>query len=311
MAKYVTKRILTAVITLMVIVLILFILLSFIPGSPFRTHMMTQDMIDVLYSNYGLDRPIIERYFIYLRNVLSGDFGVSYNIQVNMPISAMLATRFPVTVRVGLQGLVIGILLGILLGILAALNHNTAIDTGLSAFATLGASVPSFVFALALMYFLGFKLKLLPLLYTTKKPIASTILPSIALAMLPTSNIARFTRSEMLTALSSDYILLAEAKGISRPAVVMKHALRNILIAIMTLIAPTLIELITGSMVVENIFSIPGIGSLLVQAIQSNDYNVTISIMFIYSLIYIAVMLFVDLMYGIIDPKIRLAGDKK
>ena len=168
-------------------------------------------------------------------------------------------------------------------------------------------SIPSYVFALGLSYQLGFKMRLFPMLYSNTKVLASSVLPSIALCMFTLASIARFTRTEMIEALGSEYIQLAESKGIYGFRLIWKHALRNTLIPIITVLAPLIVDLMTGSLVVEKIFAIPGVGSLLVTAIQSNDYNVVISLSFIYSAMYIAIMLVVDLLYGVIDPRIRVS----
>lgn len=199
--------------------------------------------------------------------------------------------------------------MGLLLGIIAALKNRTIVDNICTIISVLGVSVPSYVFALGLSYTLGFKLKWLPMLYNIKDPFMSGVLPSIALSMFTMASIARFTRNEMLEVLGSDYMLLAESKGISGAPLIMRHALRNALIPIITVLAPLIVDLMTGSLVVEKIFSIPGVGSLLVTAIQSNDYNVVIALSFIYSAMYIGIMLVVDILYGIIDPRIRLSKD--
>ena len=197
--------------------------------------------------------------------------------------------------------------LPILLGLLAALKHNTIWDSLATVISVIGVSVPSYVFALGLSYSLGFRLQWFPMLYKANNAGMSSVLPSIALSMFTMASIARFTRSEMLEVLGSDYMLLAESKGISGSALIFRHALRNALIPIITVLAPLIVDLMTGSLVVEKIFAIPGVGSLLVNAIQSNDYNVVIALSFIYSAMYIVIMLVVDILYGVIDPRIRLA----
>ena len=200
-----------------------------------------------------------------------------------------------------------GAIVGLVLGIIAALKRDTIFDTLATIISVIGVSVPSYVIALALSYTFGFKLKWFPMLFSAKDVFGSSVLPSISLSMFTMASIARFTRSEMIEVLDSDYMLLAESKGISGPALIFRHALRNALIPIITVLAPLIVDLMTGSLVVEKIFAIPGVGSLLVTAIQSNDYNVVISLSFIYSAMYIGIMLVVDLLYGIIDPRIRLA----
>lgn len=307
MKKYTLKRVLTFIFTLLAILLILFILMQLMPGSPFNDEKLNEDMRAALYAKYGLDKPIIVQFFNYVKNMLRGDFGVSYKISKNTPISQLIQTRLPISIGIGGMAVALGAIVGLLLGLLAALKHNTIWDTLATIISVIGVSVPSYVFALALSYNFGFKLQWFPMLFSQKDIMGSSVLPSISLSMFTMASIARFTRSEMLEVLGSDYMLLAESKGLSGPALIFRHALRNALIPIVTVLAPLIVDLMTGSLVVEKIFAIPGVGSLLVNAIQSNDYNVVISLSFIYSAMYIAIMLVVDLLYGVIDPRIRLA----
>ena len=307
MKKYTLKRVLTFIFTLLAILLILFILMQLMPGSPFNDEKLNDDMRAALYAKYGLDKPIIIQFFHYVKNMLQGDFGVSYKISKNTPISQLIQTRLPISIGIGGMAVALGAIVGLLLGLLAALKHNTIWDTLATIISVIGVSVPSYVFALALSYNFGFKLQWFPMLFSQKDVMGSSVLPSISLSMFTMASIARFTRSEMLEVLGSDYMLLAESKGLSGPALIFRHALRNALIPIVTVLAPLIVDLMTGSLVVEKIFAIPGVGSLLVNAIQSNDYNVVISLSFIYSAMYIAIMLVVDLLYGVIDPRIRLA----
>lgn len=309
MKKYTLKRIVTSLFTLLAILLVLFILLQLMPGSPFNDEKLNNDQRLALYAKYGLDQPLVVQFFKYVGNMLRGDFGVSYNISKNTPIAQLIQTRLPVSIRIGGCAVGIGAVLGLCLGLVAALKHDTIWDSLATIISVIGVSVPSYVFALALSYSLGFKLKWFPMLYTVKAAMSSSVLPSISLSMFTMASIARFTRSEMLEVLGSDYMLLAESKGISGPALIFRHALRNALIPIITVLAPLIVDLMTGSLVVEKIFAIPGVGSLLVNAIQSNDYNVVISLSFIYSAMYIGIMLVVDILYGIIDPRIRLTKE--
>lgn len=311
MKKYLLKRILISVATLLAILLILFLMLEYMPGSPFNDEKLTADQVQLLNSKYGLDKPIVVRFFNYVKNMLSGDFGVSYTISKNTPIATLLSSRLPVSLRIGGQAVLLGTFIGLILGIIAALKHNTIWDTITTVISVIGVSLPSYVFALALAYSLGFKLELFPLLYSTNNPFESSVLPTISLSMFTIASIARFTRTEMIEVMGSDYVLLAESKGVSGIALIIRHQLRNALIPIITVLAPLIVGLMTGSLVIEKIFSIPGIGSLLVTAIQSNDYNVIIALAFIYSAMYIGIMLVVDVLYGVIDPRIRLAKEDK
>ena len=309
MRRYVGKRLIVSIGTLFVVILVLFTLLQFMPGSPFNDEKLNKDQRVQLYEKYGLDQPMIVQFGKYVVNMLKGDFGVSYTISKNTPISQLLQTRLPVSLRIGGQAVLLGALIGLILGIIAAIWHGKVWDTISTIVSVLGVSVPSYVFALALAYVFGYQLSWLPLLYSVEKPFESSILPSIALCMFTIASIARFTRSEMLEVLGSDYILLAESKGVHGPKLIFRHVLRNALIPIVTVLAPLIVGLMTGSLVVEKIFSIPGIGSLLVTAIQSNDYNVIIVLSFIYSAMYIGIMLVVDILYGVIDPRIRLSKE--
>jgi oligopeptide transport system permease protein len=309
MRRYIIKRLLISIGTLFVVILVLFTLLQFMPGSPFNDEKLNDDQKAVLLEKYGLDQPIIVQFYKYVVNMLQGDFGVSYTISKNTPISQLLQTRIPISLRIGGQAVLLGALIGLLLGIIAAIRHGTVWDTIATIISVIGVSVPSYVFALALAYTFGYKLSWFPLLYTMDAPFQSSVLPSISLSMFTIASIARFTRSEMLEVLGSDYILLAESKGVYGPKLIVRHVLRNALIPIVTVLAPLIVGLMTGSLVVEKIFSIPGIGSLLVTAIQSNDYNVIIVLSFLYSAMYIGIMLVVDILYGVIDPRIRLSKE--
>ena len=307
MKKYIFKRIITSLFTLLAILLILFILMQLMPGSPFNDEKLNNDQRAALFAKYGLDQPVVIQFFRYVLNMLRGDFGVSYNISKNTPIAQLIHTRLPISIAIGGAAVALGAVVGLILGLTAAIWHDTLWDTIATIISVIGVSVPSYVFALGLSYQFGFQWRIFPMLFSAKQMVFSSVLPSIALSMFTMASIARFTRSEMLEVLGSDYMLLAESKGISGPALIFRHALRNALIPIITVLAPLIVDLMTGSLVVEKIFAIPGVGSLLVNAIQSNDYNVVIALSFIYSAMYIGIMLVVDILYGVIDPRIRLA----
>lgn len=309
MSKYVLKRVLISLATMTVIIFVLFIMMDLMPGSPFNDEKLTESQKALLYAKYGLDQPFFVRFIQYFCNMLKGDLGVSYVISKNKAVADLVAAPLVLSIKIGFCAMVIGTILGLLLGILAALKHNTWIDTLCSVVAIIGVSVPSYVFALLLAFFIGFKLQWTPILYNAKNAMASSILPVVALSMFPIANISRFTRSEMIDVLNSDYILLVQAKGVPQGKLIFKHALRNTLIPIVTIMGPLLVNLLTGSMVVEKVFGIPGIGMLMVNAITNNDYNVVIACAFVYSALYIIMMLVLDILYGIIDPRIRVAKD--
>lgn len=306
MTKYILKRLLIAAVTLLTILFILYLMLEFMPGTPFNDEKLTAAQKAIIEAKYGLDDPFLVRFVNYIKMMIQGDFGVSYSIQKNMPISQMLNARLWTSVRLGLQAIVLGVILGVSLGVVAALNKNTWIDTLASIFAVLGVSIPNFLFAMLFVLLFSQKMNVLPALYNIQKPFMSSIMPIIALSMFTTANIARFTRSEMVDVLGSEYMLLAQSKGLSKSILIMRHALRNTLIPVITVLAPLVVGVMTGSLVIEKQFSIPGIGQLLTMGIQANDYNVVLACAFIYSLLFVIVMLIVDVLYGIIDPRIRL-----
>lgn len=306
MGKYISKRLIISVFTLLVILFVLFFMLDKMPGSPFNDEKLTAEQFALLNQKYGLDQPFIIRFFNYVKCVLHGDFGLSYSINKDFSVTKMLVPRLSVSIIIGIQATLLGTFIGLILGIIGALNRNTWIDNLTTGLSVLGVSVPSYVFALGLAYFVGYKLRLFPILYNVDHPFSSTVLPTIALSMFTIANIARFTRSEMIEVMGTDYVLLAQAKGIKQWKLIIRHVLRNTLIAIITVMGPLLVGLLTGSMVIERIFGIPGIGSLMIQGIQSNDYNVVMACAFTYSFLYIIVMLIVDILYGVIDPRIRV-----
>lgn len=307
MTKYIAKRVAWALVTLFVILFILFLLLQFMPGSPFNDEKLTVTQKALLYAKYGLDKPFFIRFWIYLKNVvLHGDFGISYAIKKDALVAGIVLDRLGVSVRIGLQALLLGTGLGVVLGVISGSKRNTWMDTAATFAAIIGVSIPSYVLALFMSYFLGYKLNIFSITYQINNPFFSSFLPTIALSFFVMAQTTRFLRTELIEVLGSEYIKLVEAKGVSRFKVIYRHGLRNALISVVTILGPLTVNLMTGSLVVESVYGIPGIGSLLVQGIQVNDYNVIIMISFIYSLMYIIVNLFVDILYGVIDPRIRV-----
>lgn len=306
MTKYVLKRVAISAVTLLVILFVLYLMLEFMPGTPFNDEKLTEAQKLIVETKYGLNRPFLVRFVDYVLMMLQGDLGVSYSIQKNMPISQMLDARLWVSIRLGLQAIVLGVPIGIVLGIVSALKKNTWIDTLTSIFSVLGVSIPNFLFAMLFILLFSKTLNWLPSIFMLQKPFVSSIMPTIALSLFTIAQIARFTRSEMVDVLGSEYMLLAQSKGLSRPILIFRHALRNTLIPVITVMAPLIVGVMTGSLVIEKMFSIPGIGQLLTMGIQANDYNVVMACAFIYSLLYVIIMFAVDLLYGVIDPRIRL-----
>lgn len=303
--KYVLKRVFFMIITLWLIATITFFLMQFAPGTPYTNQeRLSPETIEMLNKQVGLDKPVIVQYGIYLSNLLQGDFGISFQFK-NQPVAHLLAGRIGPSLQLGLQAIIFGTVLGTILGTISAMKQNTWADTSSTLVAILGRSIPNFVFAVLLQYIFAIKLQVLPI--AKWDGFVYTILPTIALAMSPLADSARFIRTEMVEVLHSDYVELAKAKGLSRWEIAFKHGLRNSLIPLMTLLGPLAVALMTGSLVVENIFAIPGIGEQFVKSITTNDYPTIMAVTILYSFMLIFVILIVDLLYGLVDPRIRVS----
>lgn len=309
MVRYTIQRIVYMIITLLIIATATFFLMKLLPGSPLQnTERLTPEQQQIILEKYGLNDPLPEQYVNYMVGLAKGDLGLSFQYD-NRPVTQIVGDRIGPSALLGFQAMVLGTFLGLLIGIIAAIKHNTWLDYGSTFLAVLGISIPSFVFAGLLQYYVGVKLEWLPVaLWGEYK---HTILPTLALTVFVVATIARFMRTEMLEILNSDYILLAKAKGISKTATVVKHAVRNALIPIVTILGPMTVGVMTGSLVVERIFAVPGLGEQFVLSINTNDYTVIMGITLFFSALFIGVIFLVDILYGIIDPRIRLAGGKK
>ena len=303
--KYVLKRVFFMIITLWLIATITFFLMQLLPGTPYTNQeRLSPETIEMLNKQVGLDKPVIVQYGIYLSNLLQGDFRMSFQFK-NQPVAHLLAGRIGPSLQLGLQAIIFGTVLGTILGTISAMKQNTWADTSSTLVAILGRSIPNFVFAVLLQYIFAIKLQVLPI--AKWDGFVYTILPTIALAMSPLADSARFIRTEMVEVLHSDYVELAKAKGLSRWEIAFKHGLRNSLIPLMTLLGPLAVALMTGSLVVENIFAIPGIGEQFVKSITTNDYPTIMAVTILYSFMLIFVILIVDLLYGLVDPRIRVS----
>lgn len=310
MVKYILKRLGYILITLWIIVTVTFFLMKQLPGTPFdaeRFNLMTPAQQEAVLELYGLNDPLPVQYLKYLSNIAHGKLGTSFTY-VNQDVGAVIFNRFGPSALIGVQATLLGLAVGLILGIVAAWKHNSGIDYLTTIIAVLGVSVPNFVAAALLQYYIGLKWGILPIGFWTSW--ACSVLPTIALSFSATAMVARFMRTEMLDVLDQDYIVTARAKGISQMQVLMNHAIRNSIIPVVTVLGPIVVNLLTGSLAVENIYSIPGIGSLFVDCIKANDYPVIMGITIFYAAFYMFVVLLVDLVYSLIDPRIRLAKGK-
>ena len=305
MGRYILKRIGYMIITLFIIISLSFLLMETLPGSPFNDEKLPASQKELLYEKYDLNEPVAVRYVTYLKNLLQGDLGVSFQLD-NRPVSMIIGERIGASAVLGIQAIMVGTFIGLILGIIAALRHNSLVDYSSMLISVLGISIPSFVFAGFLQYWVGVKLQWLPIAFWGG--FEYSILPTLALSVGVIATIARYTRIEMLEVLGQEYITTAKAKGLSNFSIIVKHGLRNTLIPIVTIIGPLVVSMITGSLVIEKIFSVPGLGEQFVSSIMSNDYPVIMGTTIFYAILFIGVVLLIDILYGLIDPRIRLAG---
>ncbi len=302
------KRAAYMIVTLFIIISITFFISKMLPGTPFADDKLTPQIREVLFEKYGLDEPLYVQYAKYVFNVAQGDLGNSFYFE-SRPVLQMILERAPVSAFLGIQAVVFGIIIGLVLGIVSALRHNTLWDTAAVVVAVLGVSVPSFVLGPILQYWFGVKLGWFPIAFFESW--WHSVLPSLAISVFVVSAVARFTRSEMLEVLGQDYVTLAKAKGLSSLAVIVRHVLRNALIPLITVLAPLTIYLITGTVVIELIFAIPGIGEQFVQSVRVNDYSMILGTTIFFSVMFTLALLIQDVLYGIIDPRIRVSGAKE
>lgn len=303
MTKYLLKRVALLATTLWVVVTLSFFLMQVMPGTPYNSPRLTDEMIAMMNKQYGLDKPLWQQYLTYLFNILRGDLGTSYQ-SINQSVTTLITQRLGVSVQLGFQALVVGISGGLFVGAVSARNKNGKIDAILSVISTLGISVPAFIIGLLLLDYLGFKWGLLPL--SGWGTFAQTILPTLALAIPVFAQVTRFFRSEMIETLNTDYIQLARSKGMSMKEVTRHHAYRNSMIPVLTLVGPLAANILTGSALIEQIFSIPGIGQQFVTSIPTKDYPVIMGTTIVYATMLMVAILITDVITSLVDPRVRL-----
>ena len=305
MLKYVIKRLLYGAITLFALMAITFFLMHSIPGSPFAGEMskLPANVKELMIQHYQLDQPTYVQFISYLKNVLQGDFGTSL-VRKGQNVMDIINRGLPYTVKLGDCAFCVAMVLGVLLGAVSAFSKKKWVQ-GLTAFiATIGVSVPSFLFALFLMYVLGVWLKILPIIGLNSPQ--SFVMPSIALAMSPIAMISRLTKSSLSEELRQDYMILALSKGTGYTKAIFKHALKNANIPVITYAGPLLATLLTGSFVVESMFSIPGIGAEFVGSVSNRDYTLIMALTIFYGGMVIVANIITDVISAMIDPRIRL-----
>lgn len=311
MVKYILKRLGFSIVTLFVLITLTFFLMQLLPGDPFTGEKQIPEAIMAnMRAKYGLDKPVWQQYLIYIGNVIQGDLGVS--IVYNRSINLMISESFFVSASLGIRSVIFAFIGGVLLGTLAALNRGKFWDSLTMFIAIVGVSVPSFVMASLLQYFLGLKLfqatGLRLFAVSGWGAFNQQLLPVFALGLGTLASISRLTRTSMLDVLGQDYIKTAKAKGLGQSAIILKHALRNAIMPVVTILGPTIAGLLTGGFVVESVFSIPGLGRYFVQSVQSLDYTMIAGSTIFYGAFLILMNLVVDIAYCFIDPRVKLEG---
>ncbi len=311
MLKFIGKRLAFAVLTLFLIATATFFLVAGAPGDPIaaKVGQMPEQAQAIINAKYGFDRPVVERYFMYMKNLITtGDFGESI-IYTGKSANDIIRDNTLISAKIGLIAITLQATIGVLLGLIAALNRGKPIDHIIRVLVVLAICVPSFVFAALLQYFLAFKWKLVPVFGWGG--LKHFILPVAAYAIGGIASYCKYMRNSTLSVISEDYIVTAKAKGCTKNRVVRKHILRNSMIPIVTMIGPAVAGIFAGSFIIEKMFAIPGLGSYYVKAVSDNDYTMVIGLTIFFAILYVFALIIVDILYGIVDPRIRVAKGKK
>ena len=303
MAKYIGKRLLMGFICIFALIAVTFFLIHLMPGSPFNLENVNQAVQDRLMSYYGLDRPIHEQFGMYLEKLIHGDLGISYK-KVGMTVNELIALKAPATIQLGVIAYALALVLGTVLGIIMAVSKREITRGGIMFVTVLGISIPNYVLALILMLVFGAKLDWFPVLGLDTP--MHYVLPIITLTVYPLAQIAKLVRSSYLEAMNQDYVIMARAKGLTPWRVAFVHVLKNAMIPVITISGPMIAFLLTGSFVVENLFTIPGIGLEFVQAVSNRDYTVIMGLTIFLGAILVLCNLVSDIICALIDPRIKL-----
>ena len=310
MFKFILKRIFYGLFTLFLITTATFFLIAGAPGDPIaaKVGQMPEKAQAVIRTKYGLDKPVVVRYGIYMKNLITkGDFGESI-VYTGKSVNDIIKKNAPISAKIGIIALVLQIVIGVLLGLISALHRGKTPDYIIRVLVVLAICVPSFVFAALLQYFIGFKWKLAPVFGWGE--MKHYILPVLAYTIGGVASYTKFMRSSTLSVINEDYILTAKSKGCKKGRVVRKHVMRNSMIPIVTMTGPAIAGIFAGSFVIERIFSIPGLGSYYVKSVTNNDYTMILGFTIFFAALYVLSLIFVDIMYGIVDPRIRITSSE-
>ncbi len=305
---YTLKRIGVSIMTLLLVAAVTFFLMNAIPGSPFMTEKSTPEQIALANAKYGLDKPLVVQFVNYVRNLVRGDMGVSLKMQEGTAVSKILfgQGKFQLSIQLGLWSLFFACLLGIPLGVISAYYRGKWVDSLLRVVTTMGIAMPSFVVATLMLFGFAVHLGWLPVQSDSLTSPLQFVMPVITLSLSPLCRIVKLTRTSMLDSISQDYIRTARAKGLKTNLILFKHALRNSLIPVITYLGPLTAGIITGSLVVEQIFHIPGLGNYFVTSILNRDYPVIMGTTVLLAMMIIVMNLVVDIAYKIVDPRINI-----
>ena len=303
MLAYILRRLVIALVAIFILATITFFLMRLVPGDPFASPRITTEVRARLHAHYGLDKPLVEQYLIYMKNLAQGDFGYSLT-QRGRRVNDIIWTAFPVSLDLGLRAMALAIVFGLWFGILSALNRGKRFDYLTIALVLIGISVPSFVVGGLLQYFLAVKWPILPV--ARYESFAATLMPAFALSLATMATIARYMRASMLEVVSADYVRTAVAKGLRRREIVWRHQIRNAIFPVLSILGPIVASVLTGSFVIETIFAVPGLGRYFVIAMQNLDYTLVMGLTVFFGAFLIAVNFLVDVAYGLVDPRVRV-----
>jgi len=308
MTRYILHRLAISLVTVWVLVTVVFVLVRCLPGDPFASEKLTPEIRANMERYYGFDQPLPVQYVQYMKNLLRGDLGMSLKYQ-NMPINQIIQNSFPYSADLGIRTILFATITGIFLGVVAALNRGRPLEYLCIFVAVVGISLPDFITGSLLQYFLGQKLRLFPV--ALWKGFSYTVLPTFALSFYTLAMVSRIMRTSMLDVTGQDYIRTARAKGLSPFKIVWRHQIRNAILPVVTILGPITAAILTGTFVIESIYAIPGMGKFYVLGVQNLDYTMILSLTVFYGVFLIAANFVVDILYGFIDPRIRLAGNKR
>ncbi|EPC6192512.1 TPA: oligopeptide ABC transporter permease OppB [Vibrio cholerae] len=305
MLKFIAKRIFEAIPTMLVLITISFFLMRYAPGNPFSSERpLPPEVMANINAKYGLDKPVSEQYLTYLTNIVQGDFGPSFKYK-DYTVNELIASALPVSVKIGLAAFVFTVIMGVMVGTIAALKQNTWIDYTIMSTAMLGVVMPSFVLAPVLIYIFAIQFSLFPAGGWQDGGFEYMALPVLGMSLLYVATFARITRGSMIETLNSNFIRTARAKGLSYGYIVVKHALKPALLPVVSYMGPAFVGIITGSVVIETIFGLPGIGKLFVNAAFNRDYSLVMGVTILIGFLFILFNAIVDILLAYIDPKIR------